>query len=170
MLLRPQYARLQIGKIAGQEEQIKPPVPGELSKVPYAEPTWLSPGYFSPYYTENHRRFHKAVRDFFETVVAPESARCEESGKHISQEVVDKLAYVSTLFPFVLIVICYGTCSENNIISMRLGPGKHLKGRTLMGGIVKSEEFDYFHEVMSCSYRTQSFFFDELRSRLFMPR
>ncbi len=30
---------------------------------------------------------------------------------------------------------------------MRLGPGKHLKGRTLMGGIVKPEEFDYFHEV-----------------------
>ena len=30
---------------------------------------------------------------------------------------------------------------------MRLGPGKHLKGRSLMGGIVKPEEFDYFHEV-----------------------
>lgn len=30
---------------------------------------------------------------------------------------------------------------------MRLGPGKHLKGLTLMGGVVKPEEFDYFHEV-----------------------
>ena len=30
---------------------------------------------------------------------------------------------------------------------MRLGPGEHLKGRTLMSGIVKPEEFDYFHEV-----------------------
>jgi hypothetical protein len=30
---------------------------------------------------------------------------------------------------------------------MRLGPGKHLNGRLLMGGIVKPEEFDYFHEV-----------------------
>jgi len=30
---------------------------------------------------------------------------------------------------------------------MRLGPGKHLKGRTLIGGIVKPEQFDYFHEV-----------------------
>jgi len=37
--------------------------------------------------------------------------------------------------------------SETNIIAMRLGPGKHLQGRTLMGGIVKPEEFDYFHEV-----------------------
>lgn len=30
---------------------------------------------------------------------------------------------------------------------MRLGPGKHLRGRTLMEGIVRPEEFDYFHEV-----------------------
>ncbi|KAF8629594.1 hypothetical protein AX15_003340 [Amanita polypyramis BW_CC] len=127
VLLRPQYARLQIGTIAGEEEQIKAPVPGQLSKVPYAEPTWLSSAYFSPYYTENHRRFHKAIREFLETVVAPESIRCEESGKHVSQAVVDELAKV-------------------NIIAMRLGPGKHLKGRSLMGGIVKPEEFDYFHE------------------------
>jgi hypothetical protein len=27
---------------------------------------------------------------------------------------------------------------------MRLGPGKHLKGLTLMDGIIKPEEFDYF--------------------------
>lgn len=37
---------------------------------------------------------------------------------------------------------------ETNIISMRLGPGKHLKGRILMGGIVKPEEFTYFHEAI----------------------
>lgn len=30
---------------------------------------------------------------------------------------------------------------------MRLGPGKHLKGRKLMGGLVTPEEYDYFHEV-----------------------
>jgi hypothetical protein len=34
-----------------------------------------------------------------------------------------------------------------NFLAMRLGPGKHLKGLTLMGGLVKPEEFDYFHEV-----------------------
>ncbi|KAH9483021.1 Acyl-CoA dehydrogenase apdG [Psilocybe cubensis] len=127
VLLRPQYARLQIGTVQGETEQIKAPVPGALSKVPYGEPTWLSQGYFSPYYSENHRKFQTAVREFFETVVKPESVRCEESGKRISQEVVDKMA-------------------ETNIIAMRMGPGKHLKGRTLMGGIVKPEEFDYFHE------------------------
>lgn len=31
---------------------------------------------------------------------------------------------------------------------MRMGPGKHLKGLELMGGIVKPEEFDYFHEMI----------------------
>lgn len=94
VLLRPQYKRLQIGTVAGETELIKAPVPGQLSKVPYAEPTWLSQGYFSPYYSDNHRKFQTAVREFFETVVKPESIKCEESGKKISQEVVDKLAYV----------------------------------------------------------------------------
>ncbi|KAF5390460.1 hypothetical protein D9757_005234 [Collybiopsis confluens] len=129
VLLRPQYARLQIGIIQGQEELVKPPVPGALSKVPYAEPSWLSQGYFTPYYSENHRTFQKAIRKFFEEVVRPEAIRCEENGKKISQEVVDKM-------------------SDLNIIAMRLGPGKHLQGRTLLGGIVKPEEFDYFHELI----------------------
>jgi hypothetical protein len=92
VLLKPQYARLQIGRIQGQEESIKPLAPGELNQVPYAEPTWLSKGYFSPYYSDNHRSFHKAVRAFCMEVIQPESDRCEQSGKRISQEVVDKMA------------------------------------------------------------------------------
>lgn len=43
--------------------------------------------------------------------------------------------------------------SELNIHAMRMGPGKHLKGLTLMGGIVKPEEFDYFHEVFKSLVR-----------------
>ena len=31
---------------------------------------------------------------------------------------------------------------------MRLGPGKHLKGRKLANGVVTPEEFDYFHELV----------------------
>lgn len=91
VLQRPQYARLQIGAIRGQTENIKPLGPGELSLVPYAEPTWLTPGYFSPYYSDNHRKFHKAMRAFLMEFVQPEAVRCEENGKKISQEVVDKL-------------------------------------------------------------------------------
>lgn len=92
VLLKPQYARLQIGKIQGQEECIKPLAPGELSQVPYAEPTWLTKGYHSPYYSDSHKRFQKAVRTFCMEVIQPESDRCEQSGKTISQEVVDKMA------------------------------------------------------------------------------
>jgi len=43
-------------------------------------------------------------------------------------------------------------CREVNMIAMRLGPGKHLKGRKLMGGIVEPEKFDYFHEVRHHSH------------------
>jgi hypothetical protein len=34
--------------------------------------------------------------------------------------------------------------SANNLNRMRLGPGKHLHGQELFGGVVKGEEFDYF--------------------------
>ena len=36
---------------------------------------------------------------------------------------------------------------ELELHAMRMGPGKHLKGRVLMNGLVKPEEFNYFHEV-----------------------
>ncbi|KAI0773710.1 acyl-CoA dehydrogenase NM domain-like protein [Fomes fomentarius] len=129
VLLRPQYARLQIGTVAGQKERVIALSPGEPSSVPYAEPAWLTPGYHSPYYTDGHRRFQKAVRKFFEEVVQPDAIKCEDNGKRISQEVVDKLC-------------------EMNIPAMRIGPGKHLKGRQLMGGIIAPEEFDHFHELI----------------------
>ncbi|KAJ6627333.1 acyl-CoA dehydrogenase/oxidase [Mycena sp. CBHHK59/15] len=129
VLLRPQYARLQIGTILGEQSVIKPLAPGAVSRVPYAEPTWLSNGFQSPYYSDKHRKFHTAVRTFFMEVVQPEAIKCEENGKKIPQEVVDKM-------------------SEVNLIAMRLGPGKHLQGRTLMNGTVTPEEFDYFHELI----------------------
>lgn len=52
VLQRPQFARLQIGVIAGEKQQIHPRAAGALSKVPYAEPTWLTPGFHSPYYKD----------------------------------------------------------------------------------------------------------------------
>ncbi|KAI0922057.1 hypothetical protein AcW1_004131 [Taiwanofungus camphoratus] len=129
VLLRPQYARLQIGTIAGEEPIIKPLAAGEASQVPYAEPSWLASGFFSPYYNEGHRKFQQAMRKFAVEVVQPDAVKCEENGKRISQEVVDKLC-------------------EMNIPAMRLGPGKHLKSRTLLGGVVTPEEFDHFHELI----------------------
>ena len=52
ILEKPQYQRLQIGFIDGEKSVIHGRIAGELSRVPYAEPTWLSPGYYSPYYSE----------------------------------------------------------------------------------------------------------------------
>ena len=52
VLEKPQYQRLQIGVIADEKSVIHGSVVGELSQVPYAEPTWLSTGYHSPYYTD----------------------------------------------------------------------------------------------------------------------
>lgn len=42
----------------------------------------------------------------------------------------------------------FSPCSQYEINAMRLGPGKHLHGRTLAEGIVKPEEFDYLHELV----------------------
>jgi hypothetical protein len=90
VLLRPQYARLKIGAISGARVLSMPSLDA-ISEVPYAEPTWLAKGYHSPYYTEKHRTFQAAVRKFVMEEVYPDAVKCEENGKRISQEVVDKL-------------------------------------------------------------------------------
>lgn len=69
------------------------------------------------------------MRKFVEEEIIPEALEHEKEGKHISQGLVDKMA-------------------ANNILAMRLGPGKHLDGRSLLDGAVKPEEFDYFHEMI----------------------
>jgi hypothetical protein len=94
VLYRPQYARLQIGTMKGKEPQIEPLIGDALSRVPYAEPSWLSPGFSSPFYNEGHRRFQKAMRKLVNEVVLPDAIACEENGKRISQQVVDKLGCV----------------------------------------------------------------------------
>jgi hypothetical protein len=94
VLYRPQYARLQVGTILGRRPLIKPLAADEISQVPYAEPSWLTPGFSSPYYNESHRRFQKAMRKLINEVVLPDAIRCEENGKRVSQEVMDKLGYV----------------------------------------------------------------------------
>ncbi|KAH8995027.1 peroxisomal acyl-CoA-dehydrogenase [Lactarius akahatsu] len=129
VLERPQYARLQVGVVRGEKSVITGRLIGGLSKVPYGEPTYLTEGFHSPYYTENHRVFQKAVRKFFDEVVYPDAQARELDGKRPSQEVFDKMA-------------------ELNLHAMRLGPGKHLKGLSLFNGLVKPEEFDYFHELI----------------------
>lgn len=102
---------------------------GDLSVVPYGEPTWLTPVFKSPYYSASHRRLQKAMRIFTDEHVYPVAQECEKNGTHISQHLIDRMA-------------------ANGVLHMRLGPGKHLHGVELMGGVVKGEEFDYFHDLI----------------------
>ena len=123
------YANLRIGTIEGEKPQVIDPQPGDLSQVPYAEPLWLTPAFKSPYYNDSHRRLQRAVREFVDRDVYPEGQEKEADGTYISQELCDKMA-------------------ANNLLALRLGPGKHLHGREIFGGAVKGEEVDYFHDLI----------------------
>eukprot|EP01113_Clastostelium_recurvatum_P004594 TRINITY_DN1202_c0_g1_i4.p1 TRINITY_DN1202_c0_g1~~TRINITY_DN1202_c0_g1_i4.p1 ORF type:complete len:512 (+),score=81.31 TRINITY_DN1202_c0_g1_i4:2388-3923(+) len=122
------YKRLIIGHIGGYKSTIVHPVPGSLSKVPYAEPSWLTSSHPSPYFNDGHKRFHAEMRKFFDEEIIPTAAEAEESGKRITDELMQKMASI-------------------HMHRMRLGPGPHLHGLSLPGGI-PGEAFDYFHEMI----------------------
>jgi hypothetical protein len=123
------YSELCIGTIEGEQPEVINPKPGHISTVPYAEPLWLTPQFKSPYYNDSHRALQKAVREFVDQDIYPEAQAKEADGTYISQELVDKMA-------------------NNNLIAMRLGPGKHLSNRGPLIGGVKPEDFDYFHDLI----------------------
>ncbi|KAG8773063.1 hypothetical protein FRC12_002751 [Ceratobasidium sp. 428] len=129
VLEKPQYARLRIGSLTEKSKTKENSAEDRLSKVPYGEPTWLLPKFTSPYYNESHRALQKRMRVLVDEVLYPDGQLKEADGKHVSQTVLDEM-------------------SRLNVHAMRLGPGKHLKGLTLMDGIVKPEEFNYFHELV----------------------
>ena len=129
------YARYKIGRLADPPAPYILPIAGELSEVPYAEPPWLVPMMRSPYYKDSHRRLQKAMRFFFDTHVKAEAREREVSHEPPSAEVMRLMG-----------------SPDWEINAMRMGPGKHLFGRKLPGG-VKPEEFDYF---VSLSLRRRS--------------
>ncbi|PFH53074.1 hypothetical protein AMATHDRAFT_55444 [Amanita thiersii Skay4041] len=129
VLQRPQYARLQIGVIGDETPSRFPREDGALSMVPYAEPAWLTEGLVSPYYKDHHRAFQKETRKLVDKIIFPDAQAVQENGEKPSQHVFDEMTKV-------------------NLNAMRLGPGEHLKGRTLMNGTVTPEQFDYFHELI----------------------
>ena len=89
----------------------------------------MRPQFKSPYFKESHRRLQKAIREFTDLHVTPEAQEKERDGTYISQELINKMA-------------------ENGVLAMRLGPGKHLHGKTLLGGAVDGKEFDYLHDMI----------------------
>jgi hypothetical protein len=166
ILEKPQYARLQIGTLKDEMSVIYSRIEGVASGVPYAEPTWLSKGYHSPYYKEvstcsgraakvlclivsfqSHRKLQQAMRKLVDRVIYPDAQLHEEDGKRPTQAVFDEMAYVLQISHISTHLMAYHRQLE--VHAMRLGPGKHLKGRTLMGGIVKPEEVG--HSTAHCS-------------------
>ncbi|KAK3643577.1 hypothetical protein LTR56_010087 [Elasticomyces elasticus] len=127
-----QYSKLCIGTLEGEKSEVEDLQPGDLSKVPYAEPLWLAPQFAqfkNQYYNDSHRRLQKAMRVFVEEHITPEAREKEKDGTFISQELIDKMAH-------------------ENILAMRLGPGKHLHDKNLLGGVVDGREYDYFHDLI----------------------
>ncbi|KAG8840039.1 hypothetical protein FRB91_006602, partial [Serendipita sp. 411] len=92
VLTKPGYMRLQIGTLKDEQPTILALQPGALSSVPYAEPTWLTAGYFSPYFNESHKALQRAMRKFVDEIIYPDAQAREEDGKRISQSVVDAMA------------------------------------------------------------------------------
>ncbi|RAL01248.1 acyl-CoA dehydrogenase family protein [Aspergillus ibericus CBS 121593] len=123
------YKDLCIGTITGETPEVVTPEPGSLSQVPYAEPLWLRPQFKSPYFNDSHRRLQKALREFTDRYITPEAQEKEKDGTYISQELIDRMA-------------------EAGVLAMRLGPGKHLHGRKLLGGVIDGKEFDYLHDMV----------------------
>jgi predicted heme/steroid binding protein len=124
------YESLCIGTIEREKPQIIIQRAGELSQVPYAEPLWLRPEFRSPYYNESHRKLQKVVRKFVDQYIYPEAQAKEADGTYISQELIQRMV-------------------KENLIGMRLGPGKHLHGKDLFSGTMKGEDFDYFHDLVT---------------------
>lgn len=124
------YKRLKIGEIEGEKPKLIYPVKGALSKVPHSEPIWLTDGFSSPYYDESHKKLQKFMREFVDEFVAPDAQEKELSNERPDPELIKRMGADGVY-----------------IQHMRLGPGKHLHGLTLPGGI-KGEDFTYLHEMV----------------------
>lgn len=83
------YGRYVIGTIAEAEPEYILPTPGKLSPVPFAEPSWLSEGYHSPYYKDSHHALQKFMRDFSDKEVFPAAQLHEKTGERPPVELIE---------------------------------------------------------------------------------
>jgi hypothetical protein len=77
------------------------------------------------------------MRMFVDTHITPEAQQKELDGPYVSQELIEKMAAAE-------------------VIGMRLGPGKHLHGKQLLGGVMKGDDFDYFHDLVTAQEMSRS--------------
>ena len=127
----PKY---KIGTVANEQPKIEIRAPGSLSKVPYGEISyWM--GHRSAYFGDSHKNYQAALRKFYDEVVVPEAVASEDSGKHPTSELYQKMG-------------------QFGVWAGRVGPGPWLKmcvdaGVFTLPGGVNPEEFNYFHEMIA---------------------
>lgn len=121
--------KLEVGRLKADDGASSRPHPGtepraagELSLVPYAETA-------SPFRTESHVAFQRALRRFIDTEVAPHADAWDEEGA----------------FPGEFV----GRMGEVGLLPCLLGPGPHLRmsGLPLFSGM-RPEDYDMFHEAI----------------------
>jgi len=134
------YARLKKGRLqdAGPAPASAALAFGSISGIPFAEPSYLQ-GMESPYYKESHIAFRQAVRKFYIEETLEEALECEASSK-----APDPATRIK--------------CGNAGLVAMAQGPGEHLRlaPQGLMGGLLKPEEFDYFHELIVHEERSRT--------------
>jgi hypothetical protein len=122
------FKRLAIGSITGESPKLATDW-SQFSKVPYAEHPSVVAFSKSPYYTPEHTAYRLVVREFVNTHVLADALDCEENGGRPSKDLIKLMA-------------------KEGYLAARLGPGRHLIGQNLPGGLVK-ESYDYFHEQVT---------------------
>jgi len=132
------YANLKKGRLAdaGPAPLSAEAALASISKVPFGEPSHLQ-GIPSPYFKDSHIKLRSALRKFMVTEIMEDALEGEAKETVPDPELRLKVG-------------------EFGIIAMALGPGEHLKvpPNGLAGGIVKPEEFDYFHELVTHEERS----------------
>lgn len=136
-VLRSMAAKYAIGTVADPPPPKKANVvlrPGELSRVPYAEPSAFQ-GLPTAFYNESHHRFRADLRRFFDEEVMPDAVANDSQGKHPPIELWQRMG-------------------ARGMLASRIQAGPWLRdivdncGVTLPGGIAP-EQFDAFHELIA---------------------
>ena len=103
--------------------------------APYAEiPAFR--GHHSPYYNDSHKAYKKVMREYMETEIIPNTIKWDENGlngKEIWPKGLHKQLYEKGLY-----------CG-----AVGFWPTKYA-GDNIAGGVVKPDQWDYFHEMIGC--------------------
>jgi alkylation response protein AidB-like acyl-CoA dehydrogenase len=99
----------------------------DISQVPYSEPSHMRTGWSSPFYTEKHIQFRKAIREYLDINVRPWCEQAELDDSYPPQELFQRLG-------------------QDGFLAAVIGDKRGLKMVPRLPGGIKPEEFDYFCE------------------------